>query len=269
MGYVRHSILPLSVPPIRIDCRCRRRLQRNATITHSIRRVAEARGAPFTMVNSARERFISTRGWIQVRSPQRPSVRGSRKEHGVIGMADNGANLPAARYGENSGVTPTDQTQEFYVAPAMMPAPAVPQPMRRAPVNYQPAEPGWWLGTDGLWYPPETQPGAHVSNIPAISSPQTGSQNIVVHVSAPPPGYPSYPTYVSGAPKSRVAAGLLQIFFGGFGIGRFYLGYGGIGAAQLLLTLFTFGIGAIWGFIDGIVILAGGVRTDARGVPLQ
>lgn len=184
-------------------------------------------------------------------------------------MADYGANLPAAREDVPGGPMGLDRTQEQYVAPAMMPAPAVPQPMRRPPVNYQPAEPGWWLGTDGLWYPPETQPGAQVSNTPVISSPQTGSQNIVVHVSAPTPMYQPHPTYVSGAPKSRVAAGLLQIFFGGFGAGRFYLGYGGIGAAQLLLSIFTFGVGAIWGFIDGIVILAGGVKTDARGIPLQ
>lgn len=184
-------------------------------------------------------------------------------------MAEDPAHLPAPWQSEGTNPAGSGRTEEHYVAPAMMPAPAVPQPMRRAPVNYQPAEPGWWLGTDGLWYPPETQPGAQTSNPPMISNPQTGSQNIVVHVAAPAPMYQQYPAFVSGPAKSRVAAGLLQIFFGGFGVGRFYLGYGGIGAAQLLLTLFTFGFGAIWGFIDGIVILAGGVKTDSRGIPLQ
>jgi hypothetical protein len=152
---------------------------------------------------------------------------------------------------------------------APTPAPAVPQPMRRAPVNYQPNEAGWWLGSDGLWYPPETVPGgAPQQDVPPmISNPQQGSQNVVVHV-APPMGYQQPMQFVTGPPKSKVAAGLLQLFFGGFGIGRFYLGYGGIGAAQLLLTIFTFGLGGLWGFIDGIYILCGGVKVDSRGVPL-
>lgn len=69
-------------------------------------------------------------------------------------------------------------------------------------------------------------------------------------------------------PKSRIAAGLLQIFLGGFGAGRFYLGYVGIGIAQILVSMVTFGIGAIWPFIDGILILIGKVNEDAYGVPL-
>ncbi len=68
--------------------------------------------------------------------------------------------------------------------------------------------------------------------------------------------------------KSKLAAGLLQIFLGCFGVGRFYLGYTGIGVAQLLVSLFTCGIGAIWPFIDGILILTGSVATDAEGNPL-
>lgn len=69
--------------------------------------------------------------------------------------------------------------------------------------------------------------------------------------------------------KSKLAAGLLQIFLGGFGVGRFYLGYTGIGIAQLLLTFFTFGIGSIWGLIDGILILTGSVSEDADGFLLR
>lgn len=72
---------------------------------------------------------------------------------------------------------------------------------------------------------------------------------------------------VPGA-KSRLAAGLLGILLGGFGAQRFYLGYTGIGVAQLVVTFLTCGLGAIWGLIDGIVILAGGVDRDADGVPL-
>ena len=84
-----------------------------------------------------------------------------------------------------------------------------------------------------------------------------------------PPGYPT--PYGWAEPKSRLAAGLLGIFLGGLGIQRFYLGYTTLGIVQLLVTIFTFGFGAIWGFVEGIMILAGAqsFRTDARGVPLR
>lgn len=82
-------------------------------------------------------------------------------------------------------------------------------------------------------------------------------------------GYPAPYGWVE--PKSRLAAGLLGIFLGSLGIHRFYLGYTTLGIVQLLVTLFTFGAGAIWGFVEGIMILAGAqsFRTDARGVPLR
>lgn len=64
--------------------------------------------------------------------------------------------------------------------------------------------------------------------------------------------------------KSKLAAGLLNIFIPG--IGRIYLGYIGIGVAQLLLS-FIF-VGAIWSFIDGILILIGTISCDGKGRPL-
>jgi TM2 domain-containing membrane protein YozV len=75
----------------------------------------------------------------------------------------------------------------------------------------------------------------------------------------------------SGQPlsdKSKMVAGLLQIFLGGLGIGRFYLGYTTIGVLQIVVTIFTFGIGAIWPFVDGIMILLGKV-PDAEGRVLR
>ena len=72
----------------------------------------------------------------------------------------------------------------------------------------------------------------------------------------------------SGAPYSdryKVIAGLLQLFLP-FGIGRFYSGHTGIAVAQLLLSLI--GIGLLWSWIDGIVILAGR-PTDPLGRPLR
>ena len=69
--------------------------------------------------------------------------------------------------------------------------------------------------------------------------------------------------------KSKLAAGLLGIFVGGLGIHRFYLGYIGLGIAQIVVTFVTCGIGYLWGFVEGILILAGSViTTDADGRPL-
>ena len=66
--------------------------------------------------------------------------------------------------------------------------------------------------------------------------------------------------------KSRVVAGLLQLLLP-IGTGRFYMGDTGTGVAQLLLTLLC-GVGVIWAFIDGIVILAAGA-TDPQGRRLR
>jgi len=69
------------------------------------------------------------------------------------------------------------------------------------------------------------------------------------------------------AMKSKLAAGLLGIFVGGLGVHRFYLGYVGIGIAQIFVTLITLGAGALWGFIEGILILTGSINKDAKGRP--
>jgi TM2 domain-containing membrane protein YozV len=75
---------------------------------------------------------------------------------------------------------------------------------------------------------------------------------------------------VANPPKSKIVAGILGILLGGLGIHRFYLGYIGIGIAQIVVTIVTFGFGAIWGFIEGILILVGsGITTDAQGRPLS
>ena len=74
-------------------------------------------------------------------------------------------------------------------------------------------------------------------------------------------------------PKSKIAAGLLGIFLGYFGVHNFYLGYTGKGVAQLLITLlscfFLSPISAIWGTIEGILILVGSIDKDGNGLPLK
>jgi TM2 domain-containing membrane protein YozV len=62
--------------------------------------------------------------------------------------------------------------------------------------------------------------------------------------------------------KSKLAAGLLGIFLGSLGIGRFYRGFTGLGVAQLAVTIVTCGVGALWGFIEGIMVLVAQPGTD-------
>ncbi|WP_232348488.1 MULTISPECIES: TM2 domain-containing protein [Bifidobacterium] len=91
---------------------------------------------------------------------------------------------------------------------------------------------------------------------------------------AMPNGRGPYP--ISPIPHSKLAAGLLSIFLGCFGVGNFYLGRTGRGVAQLMLTLIGFPfffigptIAVIWGLIEGILILTSSTGSfwhrDARG----
>lgn len=77
------------------------------------------------------------------------------------------------------------------------------------------------------------------------------------------------PVPVGAEQKSRLTAGLLGIFLGGFGIHNFYLGYTTKAVIQLVLTLVSCGIASIWGFIEGILILCGKINVDGKGVPLK
>ena len=115
--------------------------------------------------------------------------------------------------------------------------------------------------------PPQAPPGSQQSPPPpGWQQPPPGWQQ-------PPPGYAGYPGYApygihpgTGLPysdKSKLVAGLLQILLP-LGIGRFYIGDNKTGGWQLAVTLLTCGIGGLWPFIDGIVILVSDSR-DAQG----
>lgn len=86
---------------------------------------------------------------------------------------------------------------------------------------------------------------------------------------APPPlASSSYAAYDQR--KSKLVAGLLGILLGGLGVHRFYLGYTGIGILQIVVTIVTCCYGWVWGFIEGILIIAGStITTDAEGRPLK
>lgn len=81
--------------------------------------------------------------------------------------------------------------------------------------------------------------------------------------------------------KSKVAAGLLGIFLGAFGVHNFYLGYTSKAVTQLVLTIIGFVLCCIvigvfvvlgveiWGLVEGIMILSGKIDRDANGVLLK
>ena len=90
-----------------------------------------------------------------------------------------------------------------------------------------------------------------------------------------PPAYVVAPVYVPGqvvqtpygmvtvGNRSKLTAGLLGIFLGGLGVGRFYRGNVGIGLLQILVTVVTWGVGWLWGLIDGILVLVAQPGTPA------
>ena len=69
--------------------------------------------------------------------------------------------------------------------------------------------------------------------------------------------------------KSKIVAGILGILLGCFGVHNFYLGYTSKAVAQLLISFLSCFIlspvSAIWGLIEGIMILTGNIDTDAEG----
>lgn len=86
----------------------------------------------------------------------------------------------------------------------------------------------------------------------------------------PPAGY---------AQKSRLAAGLLAIMLGVFGVHNFYLGFNTRGTIQLVLSLagglLTCGVATvavvIWAFIEGVMLLSAQPSRmyDGNGVILR
>ncbi|WP_122820819.1 TM2 domain-containing protein [Varibaculum vaginae] len=128
-----------------------------------------------------------------------------------------------------------------------------PFPGQAAPGNYQQYPP----------FPGQAAPGNYQQYPPFPGQPAPGMASPM-----PNPAAGQYPNQ-----KSKLVAGLLGIFLGGFGVHNFYLGRTGRAVLQLVITLLSFGIASIWGFIEGILILAAKPGSswalDAEGIPLR
>ncbi len=145
----------------------------------------------------------------------------------------------------------------------------------------------WYTGMND-WLPAERCPDVQslfVSTAPAMPPPPPGPKfepaapaqprsygldtsfgqpSIRTSYAPSPSPYVSYqPAFsASKSDKSRALGGILNLIIPG--VGRMYLGYGAIGALQLMSFL-CMGIGYIWSFIDGILILTGGLKFDGYG----
>ncbi|GAA2346827.1 TM2 domain-containing protein [Streptomyces kunmingensis] len=151
-----------------------------------------------------------------------------------------GQQPPQEQPGANPYGYPQQGAQPGYGAAPGQPG----QPPQGGQPNYGYPYPG--SAPAGGGYPPQPQPGMPVAYDPMA-----------------PYGYDPYGRPYSD--KSKMTAGLLGIFLGTFGVGRFYTGHTGLAVGQLLVGVLTCGIGGMWGFIDGIVMLAGSNTTDAQG----
>ena len=133
---------------------------------------------------------------------------------------------------------PTDPTEPIpQPGPPPPPPPPYQQPGYQQPTSPQPA----YGPPPGYGYPPGINPAA-----PYGVHPMTG---------------------VPYSDKSKLVAALLQILVP-LGIGRMYIGDTRTGVIQLIVTVVTCGIGALWPFIDGIMMLVGD-PVDSEGRPLR
>lgn len=125
---------------------------------------------------------------------------------------------------------------------------------------------------------------------PQYAQPQQAPQYTQPQYAQPQYGQPQYAqqtqyssltnntgVYGPTSSKSKLAAGLLGIFLGVFGVHNFYLGHTGKAVGQLLITILSFGmlwfVSSIWGLIEGILILCSKPGTkwhkDSDGAELQ
>ena len=192
--------------------------------------------------------------------------------------------IPDAPAVEDAAQIPAPEVPTFEPA-AEVPAPEAPSfPQASAPsFDETMATPG--STTYGTAYDAaSTQPGpdAAANQAPYGAQPgvaQPGFEQAAYAAGQQAYGQPGYsqPAYgqpvVAGPPKQWLVALLLGLFFGGFGVHNFYLGYTNRAIIQLILTIIVIGapVTAVWVLVELIMILmrSGSYGYDAQGQPLQ
>ncbi len=94
---------------------------------------------------------------------------------------------------------------------------------------------------------------------------------------------PAQPPVAPKKARSRWAAAAFGIVLGAFGVHNFYLRHTGKGIAQIAITVAVYGavcsgtlpeaaaflLAGLWGFIEGVLIAVGDIKTDANGKTLR
>lgn len=190
---------------------------------------------------------------------------------------------PTQAYPTAYGETAQAEAPAYPVSPGHYPAPQY--PASQYPASQYPAPQYPAPQYPPVQYPVGSPPPYYGGQAPAQSYHQSGPSFYAYGA-----GYPASAADapfgrdpMTGEPlsdKSKVTAGVLQIFLGGFGAGRFYIGSNGVAVAQLLLlvlgwltailgvgVLILMGLG-VWVIVDGIMMLVGNVR-DSSGRRLR
>lgn len=104
-------------------------------------------------------------------------------------------------------------------------------------------------------YSPPPPPSPVYNSAPPMPRPVSNDYYLAPNPNFSPVGYG-----VVRSDRSRAVAGILQFFPG---VGRMYLGYWAHGVLQLVFAMC--GVGFLWSWIDGLIILAGGIKLDGYG----
>lgn len=188
---------------------------------------------------------------------------------------------------ESQPETPAyDQNSAAYTQPAQPAEPAVPayDPNASAYSQYgQAAQPSYGQPAAPAYDPNNAyaQPDYNQANYgqQGYAAPSYNQSAYTQPAYAQQPAYGQPVAPAGYAQKSKLAAGLLGIFLGCFGVHNFYLGNTGKAVAQLLLTVIGWiliigpAVAGIWGLVEGILILCSHYGSqwhrDAQGVELQ
>lgn len=184
-----------------------------------------------------------------------------------------------SQYGQTA--QPAQSAQPSYgqpatPAPAYGTAPVYTQPAQSAQPSYgQPAAPAY--DPNNAYAQPDYNQANYGQQGYAAPSYNQSAYTQPAYAQQPAYGQPVAPA--GYAQKSKLAAGLLGIFLGCFGVHNFYLGNTGKAVAQLLLTVIGWiliigpAVAGIWGLVEGILILCSHYGSqwhrDAQGVELQ
>ena len=196
-------------------------------------------------------------------TPQGQDPYGQQDPHGqqdAYGQQDPyGQQAPGAAPGQDPWAQPPAQDANGQSAPSAQDPYGQASPYGQ-PSPYGQASP---YGAPSYGQPSAGQPSPY--GAPGDGQAPYGAQGEGQDPYGAPAGQPG------GEPQSRVLVGILGIFLGGFGVHRFLMGYTAIGVIQIVVTVLTCGLGAWWGLIEGIMVLAKAqaFERDAHGRPLK